>query len=189
MSNDARQPTDPRSTDARQPTAAIARRLYDGNAAAPAVPTNPQNFYGYGHVAQAVDTRGAELWKVGSGARTQAEIRDWFVDVARTGIPDGIVEKLTSGYIDGELAVMRSEDPAAAAEALQTRMRADNEQTREALRTTYGAKEGEALLERMQRFVRAHPKLQSVLAAHGLGSRPDIVEGIAAHVFSQGLGR
>jgi hypothetical protein len=71
------------------------------------------------------------------------------------------------------------------ADALEARVREDTERTREALQAHY-LKDSDSMLDKTGRFVRAHPKLDGVLQKHGLGSRPDIVEGLAAPVFSSG---
>jgi hypothetical protein len=64
---------------------------------------------------------------------------------------------------------------------------AANAELRQKFQRQYGAKDGEQLLERTARFVRTHPALAKTLQPRGLGSRIDIVELIAAHVFSTGF--
>jgi hypothetical protein len=46
------------------------------------------------------------------------------------------------------------------------------------------AQDAEDLLARTNRFVKRHPKLAERLGERGLGSRPDIVRDLVAHVFS-----
>ena len=45
---------------------------------------------------------------------------------------------------------------------------------------------GEELLHRTQRFIKQFPRLVERLTERGLGSRPDIVAAVAAHVHSTG---
>jgi hypothetical protein len=181
------------TSDAEHPLAEPARKIYDSSHAAPpapaATPTGDaaRDFYGDSYIASVVDRRAAELWEVTGATEAQRrEIRDTFIEIGESGLPEGVVAILAEHYIDRELAAARQEDPDAAADALDKEIDLRNEELRNNLRLRYGAKDGEQLLERAQRFVRAHPKLAKVLQEHGLGSRPDIVEGIVAHVFSTG---
>jgi len=57
---------------------------------------------------------------------------------------------------------------------------------RQHLRDTYGAKDGEAMFDRVRRYAVAHLPLHKVLREHGLGSRPELMADIAAHVFRTG---
>ena len=50
----------------------------------------------------------------------------------------------------------------------------------------YGPQRGEELLYRTQRFIKQFPGLVERLKERGLGSRPDIVAAVAAHVHSTG---
>lgn len=93
---------------------------------------------------------------------------------------------LAEAFIDGELATARADDPDAHADALDKRIDVWNEGLRQQPRPTCGDKDGEQLLERTKQFARSHLKLAKVVQAHGIGSRPDIVEAIAHYVFSTG---
>jgi hypothetical protein len=85
------------------------------------------------------------------------------------------------------LTAARSTDAAdVTTQALADQIVKWNTESRAALRATYGAKDGEALLLRVERFVRERPALSKMLGQHGLGSQPDIIAGLAAHVRSTG---
>src|SRR5207245_1679518 len=124
----------------------------------------------------------------GTDTAAQLQLHGTFVEIANdTSLPDGLLAVIADRYIDGLLAAKRvSQDPDADAQAVDQQAADWSAETRAALRATYGAKNGEQLLERAQKFVRAHPALAKVLQQRGLGSRPDVVAGIAAHVHSTG---
>jgi hypothetical protein len=171
-------------------------RLYNGNsvqpapaAGNPAAPDLADRMYGPSLLTGTIDRRGAELWaKNAMPPAQQRALRDTFVGIAqRTGLPEPVLLHIANGHIDNLLAEMRVEpDPDAAQLALHTRIEALNTELRQDFRLRYGATAAEALLNRTQRFVRAHPDLARILQQRGLGSKREIVEGIAAHVFSSG---
>jgi hypothetical protein len=126
----------------------------------------------------------------GAPEATQKQTREMFLDIARrTGLPEPLVATLAEHTIDHQLAEARPGNDAEATDEARAAQIADwNTETRDALRATYGgAKEADALLARAQRFVKAHPALDQVLGKGGLGSRPDVVQAIVAHVFSNGI--
>lgn len=150
-----------------------------------------QAMYGFGHLTQTIDSRASELWtQTGASENERAELRRTFVDIARSGVPEGILTKVAARHIDGELAAAqyRTEEDEKAGEEALTRQIADwNVRVRNNLISTYGsAEDAEALLARAAKFVRSRPALAKILGAHGLGSMPDIAEQIVAHVFSTG---
>jgi len=57
-----------------------------------------------------------------------------------------------------------------------------SQETRTRLRESYGQARSEELLARTDKFVKAHSSLQALVRRHGIGSRPDIVEGLVEHV-------
>lgn len=162
--------------------------LYDGNAALPPAPANAADFYGYSAVANAIDRRGPELWEQsGATAAERQQVRDAFIGIARTtALPEPLVATLAESHINNLLADARPVKNADAAQVLDQQIAGWNTEARAALRDTFGPNDVEQLLDRTRRFVRAHPALAKVLQQRGLGSRPDIVQGIAAHVFSTG---
>jgi hypothetical protein len=181
-------------------TKSAARTLYDNpesvaadRAAARALVPAAQprdsgaQLYGYSAVEGEVQARGAELWAAtGAGEVEQRRTRDLFVDIAKSGVPEGLVVSLARQFLDSELAFAREITDDDDVREMERRVALGNEQTREAFRTQYGDQDGERMFARVQRFVRANPKLAHVLEQHGLGSRPDIAMGLAAHVFSTG---
>ena len=194
-------PTTPTATNgfASKPTADEQKaldRLYNGNSAQappasgnPAAPDLAGRMYGPAMVTSAIDQRAAELWaKNGTTPAQHRALRDTFVGIAqRTGLPEPLMQHIANGHIDNLLADARVEvDPDAADVALGARIDQVNSELREDFRLRYGATAGDALLERTQRFVRAHPELARILQQRGLGSNREIVEGIASHVFSTG---
>jgi hypothetical protein len=164
-------------------------RLYDGNKAETPDAGAAQAFYGHSLLKGAIDRRGPELWaETGATQQQQQELRDTFVGIAqRTGLPELLLATIAESHIDHQLADVRPvDDTDAAAQALETQTQEWNVATRAELQNLYGVTEAERLLERTQRFVRGHPVLAKVLRERGLGSRPDVVLGLAAHVFSSG---
>lgn len=100
----------------------------------------------------------------------------------------GLVERLVDGDIDNKLATARvSDDPAADQIALSQQIAADTEESRRRIIAQYGSKDGPALLERTQRWVRSKPALARILQPRGLGSKPEVVEQLVAYVFSNGI--
>lgn len=159
--------------------------LYDSPKA---LPIEPGEFYSRSWITDPIERRGADLWAArGDGAAALAQTKSLFVDIAkRTQLPEGLVVRLAEAHIDGELGDVRVvDDPDAAVIAEERRVAEWTAESRAALRETYG-KDGEQMLQRVQKFVRSHPPLAKVLRARGLGSRPDVVRDIAAFVFSTG---
>jgi hypothetical protein len=166
----------------------VTDALYDRNTT-PA-PTDASGFYGYPMLTSAIERRGADLWAAtGASAADQARLRNDFVDIARTTrLPEPLVAALAEHHINQQLAEARPADDAEAAGlALKTQIAEWNTEARAHLRSAYGAKEAEALLARAQRFVKGHPALSKMLATGGVGSRPDVVQAIVSHVFSNGI--
>lgn len=162
-----------------------AETLYDR---APLRPV-PGQFHTYTLTDGVIQNRGSELWEV-TGADTTArqQLVDTFRNMQRdTGLPDGLVADIADGHITGLLTAERiPDDPEGDETAFAQRIEAGNAEIREQLAVTYGRQGGEEILERTRRFVRAHPRLAALMRDHGLGSRPDLVLGIASHVFSKG---
>lgn len=176
----------------KNPTDNIARTLYD-HPTDTATRSQPKSrdagarFYGYSSVAQEVDNRGADVWAVtGATQSERRQTREMFLDIARSGVPEDIVVGLAREFLNGELATAKQPADDAAVAAMEKRVADGNAESRAALRAKYGDKDGEQMLDRVRRFVRSKPRLAHVLQQHGLGSRPDIVVGIAEHVFSTG---
>lgn len=181
--------TNKNNDDFAPPTAETTRMtesLYDGNTTHGRGDAN--NFYGHASLVSAIDRRGAELWeKTGTDKSARERVRESFVGIANTtGLPEGLVGTVAEGHIDNLLSKARPSEDADAAQALDEQIARWSIESRALLTSTYGAKDGEAMLARTQKFVRSHPALAKVLQERGLGSRPDIVAGIAAHVFSTG---
>jgi hypothetical protein len=167
----------------------IAERLYDRNAATPLPPPEKGDFYSWTPEGAVLDQRGPELFaEAGIDSAAQRQLRDTHRGIRRaTGLPDGLIGQIVEGHLDNLLAEARvSEDPDGDAIALDRQIAASNAELRQEFAQRYGAKDGEALLERTRRFVRGHPALAKILQQRGLGSRPEIVRGIAAHIFSTG---
>ena len=144
--------------------------------------------YGYSALESAIDQRGEELWSVtGATEAMQRQTRDQFVGIATaTGLPEMLVARIAEHYLDAELATFRQDDPEAAELALARQIDEWNAELRTDLRARYGAVDAEKLLIRAEKFVKSHPALNGILKQHGLGSRPDLVDGIISHVFSTG---
>ena len=158
-------------------------KLYDGNAAQPP--------HSYSPAIEVIDRRDRELFsEAGLDATQRAQLRQTYTEIGRIGLPDGVVAQIANADMDTRVAATRVKSDAdadAAALAQDQQIQANNAELREKFVAQYGAKDGEQLLERTQRFVRSHPKLAAILKENGIGSRIDIVEGIAAHVFSNGI--
>jgi hypothetical protein len=164
----------------------VIRTLYDAESS-----TTADKFYGFSSVQQAVDVGWPELSKItGATEADRGRVRGEFVDLAqKSGLPEGLVVTLAQDHLTGQIADAREQrdDPDGAAQRLDQQIAAWNAETRERLTAQYGARDSEQLLARAQRFVKAHPTLERVLRHRGLGSRPDVVEQIVAHVFSNGI--
>src|SRR5436190_11927626 len=118
----------------------------------------------------------------------QAKEGQFWANIAQKALfPDGLVLQLAEASIQARRAASRVVvDPDAADAEFEQQRSAWNAETVERLRLTYGTRNGEELLHRTQRFVRHIPGLAERLREGGLGSRPDIVTGIAAHVHHTG---
>jgi hypothetical protein len=164
----------------------IAGKLYDGNAEAADTGAGVRNFYGFSTVGSSVDSRRQEAWgTAGVDTSGMDAMREQFINIARTtALPETLVAKIADLHIDGELARARPTEPDPV--ELDTRIAAWNTEAREQLRATYG-RDAEDMLQRAQAFVRRSPALSRVLNERGLGSHPDIVMDIAAHVFSNAI--
>ena len=94
---------------------------------------------------------------------------------------------MAEASVQAHRATARVEDDRDAADAaLERQIAAWNAESAEQLRLTYGPQRGEELLHRTQRFIKQFPGLVERLKERGLGSRPDIVAAVAAHVHSTG---
>jgi len=159
--------------------------LYDGNAAGPP-PDEDHLFGGMPLLAGAVDRRRFELLDAGMSEAEFKQIRADVLGVAkRAGLVEDFAVTIADHVISGQLADARHSD--AAEPVSDEQIAAWNTAIRAQLRYQYGEKDGAQLLERTQRFVRAHPVLAQALQQRGLGSRPEIVEQLVAHVFSNNI--
>ncbi|MGH2670876.1 MAG: hypothetical protein ACRDH5_17485, partial [bacterium] len=149
-------------------------------------------FYSYSPAVELINQRGPVLFAhLGLDAAARQQLSETFRSVQKTtGLPDGLVARIAEGHIDGLLVDGRVKYDAAAAEAdaqaLNRRIADGQAEIRERLIRMHGVKDGEQLFERTRRFVLSHPKLAAILREDGLGARPDLVEGVAAYVFSSG---
>jgi hypothetical protein len=110
-------------------------------------------------------------------------------DVMGRDLPDNLTAMLMEAEISADLSVAHVKTEAEAEADTTTLMRqiqANNAELRERFAQQYGARDGEELLARTQRFVRSRPLLAGIMKKNGIGSRPDIVEAVAAFVFSSG---
>jgi hypothetical protein len=170
--------TKPRNTG--QTDEQVVEALYDGNAAQP-LPIRPGEFYASFAAPQAQHRSAAVFEQTGE-----------HLDVDRYRVldelPAGLVVSLVTGDINNTLADARVPDDAEAeAIALDQRIAADTAESRRRIVAQYGPKNGPQLIERTQRWVRTQPALAQMLQRGGLGSKPDIVEALVAHVFSNGI--
>jgi hypothetical protein len=151
--------------------------LYDGNKATPPVSM----------LGSAIDQRRTELVDAGLSAAEIQQTRATFIDMAAKGdLDENVVRLIAEHHIGGLISDTRPVEDAAGPS--DEDIAVWNAQNRANLRIRYGGvTEGDAILDRTRRFVRARPALARVLQAHGLGSRPEIVEALASHVFSNGI--
>ncbi len=177
---------------ASHPTADEQAKLdafYNGAEATPPLPTVAGERYAPLFLDSAITRRLPELYpEVGAGVAEQQTLRHDFIGLQRsTGLGEELMAKIFNGYIDWRLGEARSNDdePTRAA-ALDAQIKADTATSRDHLRARYGVAHGEALLDRTIRWVKTHPGLAQTLRDGGLGSKPDIVADLAAHVFSTG---
>jgi hypothetical protein len=161
-----------------------ASKLYDGSNATP-LPERKGEFYAYDHAEETVKQRGNELFtQKGMTAAETQQLGETFRGIRKaTGLPDGLVATIADAHVSALLADEGiPDDPDIDLTERAQRVAADTVEARERLVGLYGPKDGPALLKRTEAYVRAHPALAKILREHGLGSRPDIVEGIADHV-------
>lgn len=167
-----------------------ARVIYDRNAATPLPPpTETGEFHSYSPADAVLQQRDGELFaQTGMDPGARRQMRETFRSIQKTtGLPDTVVAQIADGHVSNLLAGARvSDDPDGDDVGLEQQIAASNAELRERFRAQYGAVDGEKMLDRTVRFVRKHPALAKILQQRGLGSRPEIVEGIAAHVFSTG---
>jgi hypothetical protein len=181
---------------AGKPTAEEQRALdthYDRNAAVPLPPPTAKNaLHSWSPGVSVIDRRAEELTtRAGYDRSKVQQLRNDLAEISKV-LPgaDGAVMQIAEGHIDNILAgarVMTDAEAEADEVALLRQIQANNAELIEHFETRYGKKDGAALLERTQRFVRSHPKLAAILKERGLGSRIDVVEALAAHVFSNGI--
>lgn len=154
--------------------------IYDRNAATP-LPTRPGEMHASFSVQHA-QKRLAEVYEQ-TGQRPDPERYRSFDD-----LPPRAAQYLIDGDLDNMLATARvSEDPEGDELALARRIEADSQESRSRIIARYGLKQGVELLERTQRWARTQPALAHILQQRGLGSRPELVEALVAHVFSNGI--
>lgn len=111
----------------------------------------------------------------------QARHRDYADLIRRTGLePLTVGARLYDLMTDADLEDARG----TAVDAAQ--VTAWSEESRRQLRVTYGAKEAEDLLQRVQKFTREHPKLAAIVQRRGIGSRPDVVQLLVDEVRRRG---
>jgi len=165
--------------------------LYDRNAAQPLPPPAPGEFYSHSVPVALFDQRESELASVvGMPRAERQQLRSTIAEIGKIGLPDVAVAQIVDAHINSLVAGTRvlTDAEAEADEVARLQLiQKNNEELREKFAKQYGVKDGEQLLERTQRFVRSHPKLAAILKENGIGSRPEIVEAIAAHVFSNGI--
>jgi hypothetical protein len=157
--------------------------VYDGPKALPADPGSLYSTAGY--LRHTFDTNFRELSDAGvlTPGQQAAERTDYSALIRGTGLdPLHVGRPLHDLWTAARLAEARGE-PGPSDAQVQTW----NEQNLADLRIRYGAAAGDQLLERTRTWVRREPALAKVLKQHGLGSRPDIVEKLVAHVFSNGI--
>ena len=138
---------------------------------------------------QAIDAKRDEMFeKLGATAAQHEEIRNTFSTIQRsTKLPPRVVAQIAEGYIQAEIDATHAPDPEAHAAKLAAQTSTHNDALRAKLCDRYGPEEAEALIVRTQQFVNANPALSKILGQHGLGSKPEIFEGIVSYVFSSGL--
>ena len=178
--------------DAKDASDQQAKTLYDLNAAAtPLPPPMEKNaLYSWSPAVEVVKQAGPDLYaKTGMTTREQEHLQNSFRDIQRsTGLPDGVLAKVAEGVVANRFADARVvDDPDADDLALSQRIAASNAELREHFIRQYGATDGAALLDRTARFIRRHPTLARMLQERGLGSDPEIVKGVAGHIFSIGF--
>ena len=143
--------------------------------------TRPGEFYA-SHAAQVAGRYSAEFYeKTGE----QLPIDDYRVlDNYSLRLTEQVIAAdVARRYADREMFA----DPDQEVADLSNRIDADSQESRSRIIARYGLKHGAELLERTQRWVRTQPALARMLQQRGLGSKPEIVEKLVAHVFSNGI--
>jgi hypothetical protein len=151
-----------------------ANALYDRNAATPLPPPEKGEFHSWTPEGAILQQRGPELFaQTGIDSAAQRRLGYTFRGIRRnTGLPDAVMSQIVDGHLDNLLAEQRvSADPDADAVAHDQKIAAWNAELREEFVQQYGAKDGEAMLERTRRFVRKDPALAKMLQQRGLASR------------------
>lgn len=113
-------------------------------------------------------------------SETQLQTREdrFTTTLDQAGLDPYLVGRSLYGLLStADIAAARNEDPPDAEQ-----VQAWTEESRRAVRGQYGDEEGHALIERAVKFVKQHPQLAALLQRDGLGSRPDVVQAIVAHV-------
>lgn len=110
-----------------------------------------------------------------TSAQRKARTDEYVSLVRETGIdPHTLAPVIYNAHVEAQVAAARG--------AGDVDVQALNENTRRAVREAYGGERAEKLLDEVRTFVRQHPRLQSILQARGIGSRPEIVMGLIDHV-------
>ena len=164
------------------PATADEKRITDALYATPATPAT--EFYPIENTLKPVfDANLPKLAdRTGVSLQAQAAERREFAALMRSS---GLHESPTTAAVlhtawtEARLAgAQPGADEAEADAALATL----NENTRRALCEEYGEVDAEALLQRVQAFVRRTPKLAEILRIGTVGSRLDVIQGLIEHV-------
>ena len=137
----------------------------------------PGEFYTFSVVEEHLRSRRDALSVAGVNRDERAKQRETFRGIqTATQLPDRVLILIADADVDRRVA--GSADDAAIEEG--------NRDVRARLIDKFGsAAEAEAVLERVQKFVREHEPLAEILR-EGPGARVDVIEGIAEHVTSTG---
>jgi hypothetical protein len=154
------------------------------------LPERKGEFHSWSAAESAARQREADLSnQLGMDPAARERLYKGYRDLERV-LPAGLAATLTDADIDTRLAAGRfSPDPDADTVAVGQRTEAWSIESRERITSLYGQKDGEALLARTNKWVKSQPAVAQIVRQRGIGSRPDIVEQLVAHVFSNGLGR
>jgi hypothetical protein len=112
--------------------------------------------------------------------KTKAQYADYATSrvqlMRETGLPAATMKKLIDYEINDDLAVARGREPMSQPEFFEMQQRAHEE-----LRSLYGDSTDD-LVERANKFVKAHPTLNELLDKGMMSSRPDVVLALAQFV-------
>lgn len=97
---------------------------------------------------------------------------------------EGLATRVASRLIAAEIAAARH--PEGDVTERDAAERRNAEEALRRLQAAYGDKDAPEMLARTQKFVRSTPALAEAMGSHDLGSDPELVEGLAEFVFSQG---